>query len=377
LYERRRVTTMARRQTTRRALLAALAAVPLAGCTGGERATPTPTPEPLALPYASDDPAENLERARGFSVQNRTGESHFLTVAVDAPEGTLLVRNETVGPWGALRVENLVRRRGTYRVVVETAAGDRVVHGWVVWPGVEGFRAFVDEDGLSTEQSVFCTPACQPLSTGGTAADLPYEAADAGFGTRTATLLVENATGADRGVSLSVDDRGTTVLDYDYDLPPGVGVQLPVTRTPGELGLRVASDGEAFAATWHVPEEGRLRLRVDEDAVAPDCEGRSPGVRLGRVRNGDDVAHTVEVALLADGAVAASQSYDLPPAVRAGTVPSLDGPADSYGLRVSVDGDRALAATWTVCPPEDGLSVEVDREGVPRLFSPTRGLVRV
>jgi hypothetical protein len=408
----------------RRAVLSALASTPLAGCAlpGDERATPTATPAPVTLPYASDDPAENLDRARGFAVQNRTGTEHFVTVAVDAPDRTLFVETRTLDPWGVFRTGDLVRKRGIYRVVVETGAGDRAVHGWVVWPGVEGFEAFVEDSGLRTAQSVFCGPDCRPLSVGGENVDLPYRAPDAEFGTRTATLLVRNTATTTRDVVVGIADGDRTVLDYEYAVPPGVGVRIPVTRTPGALALHIAAAGETYTDEWHVPEEQRVAFTVGPAGVRPDCRDRTPGLAVTRVRNGDGESHRVRIELRADGDLVARERYDVParssiPEVSLGgvpdtptedapgptdtptgdgatsppdegrrtgdppgdapTLPTTDADADRYDLRVVVDDDRELTATWTVCYPDDELVVEVDADGAPQLFSPTRGLVRV
>ena len=411
------------RRLGRRAVLSAFA-TSLAGCAlpGDERATPAATPDPVTLPYASDDPAENLDRARGFAVQNRTAAEHFLTVAVDAPDRTLFVESQTLEPFGVFRTGDVVRQRGTYRVVIETGAGDRAVHGWVVWPGVEGFEAFVDDAGLRTVQSVFCGPDCRPLSVGGESVDLPYRAPDAEFGTRTAALHVRNTATTTRDVVVGVADRGRSVLDYEYAVPPGVGVQLPVTRTPGVLALRIAAAGETYTEEWHVPEEQRVAFTVGPAGVRPDCRDRTPGLAVTRVRNGDGEPHRVRIELRTDGHLAARGSYDLPPrsslpevslggvpdtptedapgttdaptgdgttsssddgertgepSGNAPALPSTAADADRYDLRVVVDGDRELTATWTVCYPDDELVVEVDADGGPQLFSPTRGLVRV
>jgi hypothetical protein len=418
----RRVECRVVTRRTRRALLSALAAAPLAGCAlpGERQATPTATPEPVALPYASDDPEENLDRGRGFAVQNRTGAEHFVTVAVDAPDRTLFVETRALAPWGVFRTGDLVRKRGVYRVVIETGAGDRAVHGWVVWPGVEGLDGFIDESGLRTVQSVFCGPDCRPLSTGGESVDLPYRAPDAEFSTRTAALAVRNTTTTEREIAVAVADRDRPVLDYEYAVPPGVGVQLPITRTPGVLDLRIATDDEAYAGEWHVPEERHVRFAVGAAGVRPDCRNGTPGLAVTRVRNADGEPHRVRIELRTDDDPVARRTYDVPartsipevtlggvadepdrngtgkPAGPAGTAtadpadggdadptastptfPATSAAAARYALRVVVDGDRELTATWTICRPDDELTVEVDADGAPQLFSPTRGLIRV
>jgi hypothetical protein len=406
------------RRLGRRAALSALATT-LAGCAlpGEQRGTATTTPEPVALPYASDDPEENLDRARGFAVQNRTGSEHFVTVAVDAPERTLFVETRTVDPWGVFRTGDVVRRQGVYRVVIETGAGDRAVHGWVVWPGIEGLDAFLDESGLRTVQSVFCGPDCRPLSTGGESTDLPYRAPDAAFSTRTAALAVRNGTTTTRDITVTVADRDRRVLDYEYAVPPGVGVQLPITRTPGVLALRIAADDETYETDWHVPEEQRVQFTVGAASIRPDCRDQTPGLAVTRLRNDDGDLHRLRIEISTDGDRVVQQTYDLParssvpevtlggvsgnasddttettePATENGTtvqtddernrnqptLPSTDADADRYDLRIVVDDERELTATWTICYPDDELSVEVDADGAPQLFSPTRGLIRL
>ncbi|MFC5367883.1 hypothetical protein [Salinirubrum litoreum] len=406
------------RRLGRRAVLSALAATPLAGCAipGDRRGTPTATPDPVVLPYASDDPEENLDRARGFAIQNRTGTEHFVTVAVDAPDRTLFVETRTVDPWSVFRTGDIVRKRGVYRVVIETGAGDRAVHGWVVWPGIEGFEAFLDDAGLRTVQSVFCGPDCRPVSVGGESTDLPYRAPDAAFSTRTAALAVRNATTTAQDIAVGIADGDRTVVDYEYAVPPGVGVQLPVTRTPGVLDLRLAADGETYTEAWHVPEEQHVRFTVGAASIRPDCRDQTPGLAVTRLRNDDGDPHRLRIEISTDGDRVAQQTYDLParsslPEITIGGVsgnasddttepsesptgsetptqddewsgnpemlPTTTADADRYDLRVVVDDERELTATWTICYPDDELTVEVDADGTPQLFSPTRGLIRL
>jgi hypothetical protein len=193
------------------------------------------------------------------------------------------------------------------------------------------------------------------------------------------------------------------------------------------LDLRLAADGESWTGEWHVPEEQRVRFAVGPDGVRPDCRDRTPGLAVTRLQNADGDPHRVRIEIEADDALVAARTYDVParssiPEVSLGgvsdtddgtestatgdggtatddgesgtseenatddgtpaeddapTLPATSADAARYDLRVVVDGDRELTATWTVCDPDDELAVEIDSGGAPQLFSPTRGLIRV
>ncbi|MFB6108507.1 MAG: hypothetical protein ABEJ82_06670 [Haloplanus sp.] len=335
----------------RRHLLAALTAG-LAGCPGNAEGPPTrtatPTPTTPDLPYRATDPDENVELARGVAVHNRTDESGYVTVVVADGEREVFVGSRSVPAGQTVHFDGLVTRRGTYRVVVETADGARAVHDWVVtdrWSG-RSLSVSLTPDGVETSQFAFCTPACPPMESSGTAVSLPQEdPTDPGRETAGAVLLHSRRDHA-APVRLVVR-RDRTLIDYTYRLPAGVTAIVAVADRPGTYDVRVEGPDGALAVPWHLPEEPALRVATTANGVVRDCE--TARTRVATVRNRSEVTRRVHLTVAAGGRTRLDRTVRLDPG--ATLLDPVTAPA-TPPLRVRAStADRTLDATWTVCPP--------------------------
>lgn len=341
----------------RRALLVGGATL-FAGCSAlsdGERAPETTTGRPESsatptptLPLTATDPAENVDLARGITVRNELAEPRFTTVVVEAGDRTVYTESDTVPPGEAWHHEELVARPGIYRVIVETAANGRAVHGWIVGGGWNDRTLFarLTADGVLTEQSGVCAPDCPPLPARGQSVELPREdITDPGYEVAGA-VIVQN-TGTERApASLRVVDGGRQLIDYAYEIPPGVQVVVPVVQAAGAYDLSVGAETERVERTWHVPEERFPRFRLNAGGVATSC--RVGATRVRRVGNSGEGARTVGVSLRTESGAGASETVRLGP--NEDRAVSVRVPPGRTTLVVFVDGERRLTANWTVCP---------------------------
>lgn len=304
------------------------------------------TPE---LPYTSPTAAGNVENARGIEVRNHRSTTAYVTLVVEDGERTVYLDSRPIPPGGTAVHDALVRRRGVYRVLLETARGSRAVHGWVVgedWLGSK-LTAEVTDEGVETRQVAICTPGCPPIESSGTSIDLPSEDNTDPGREVVGALGIRN----DRSVATPVDvavDRGSrTLLDYRYRLPAGVTALIPVAREHGVYDLSIRANGGRLAREWHLPEETYPNLRVGRNGPAVECD--RDRLRVTAVRNATGRARAVEVRLRADGRTVAERSLSVP---AKGFVNRLD--LEVGGTRLGLDvrvGDRTLTADWTLCAP--------------------------
>jgi hypothetical protein len=359
---RRRGGSDADESLNRRALLVTLGSVGLAGCSGslfgdGERtATPTATPTrtPIPLPYRADDPDENLSRPHDLVVRNRTSARRYVTVAVSDGDRTIFVASDPVPPGETRTYEGIVARRGTYRVVAETADGHRVVHDWVVTDRWHQRRlpVVVTESGVETRQYAFCTPECDPIRASGQAASLPVEdITDPGQEVH-GVLVLQNRTPAETETRVVVEDADRRLIDYTYHFPAGITALVPVAARAGTYFVRVETRAGSFTSTWHLPEEPSPRVDVRPDGVAPGCSADPSRCRLTGVKNATRRERRIHVAVELAGATQYDDEFRLTPEERVADLGSV--PRDRpFSVRVSVDGETATHATWTFCPPTD------------------------
>ena len=356
------------RRLARRAFLVA-GATGLSGCSGllgaggpspTDTATAAPTATPIPLPYASENPEENLDSGWGIEVRNRTDRERYVTVLVEDGDRTLFIGNREVPPRKTIRFEDIVRRIGVYDVVVETADGARAVHGWTVGRDVGQVKliASLTEEGVTTSQQVFCTPECAPLSRGGESVRLPREdPRDPGtevFG----VLHVRNGRTKTAPLGVAVSDGDRTLVDYRYDVPPGVSIYVPVADDRRSYDLRIESDAGTVATTWHVAQEPYPTVDRIDTGPTPRCPNPSESVELASVRSTDDVERDVDVSLLVGGTERERASFALAPTgerTDVAEVPLAGFPP--FEIRVTVDGTSA-SASWTLCPPSE-LTIQV------------------
>jgi hypothetical protein len=318
---------------TRRSLLAALGvagSVGLAGCDGlgggrPDARTTTETPAETAseaavatadagdgpsLPYRAAAESENVERPLGLVVRNVGGERRFVTVVVIHGDRTLLVDSSEYAPEGTDRTQhypNLVARRGTYDVVVETADG-ATGRGVLRVDGVHR-DAVVELDGeVRVRQTARCTPDCGGVSVGGEARPFgnprwPEIDAWAGY-----TVTVANAGSRRHEVRVDFEIDGDTALDYRYRPPPGTVLGFPTIPPLRRLAVTVEANGDRWRGRLDAHRSVALPLAVADDGVRVDA-WPDAGADL-RVRN-ERGPQTATVALSKEGERVASWSADL------------------------------------------------------------------
>ncbi|SEO24771.1 hypothetical protein SAMN04487948_101321 [Halogranum amylolyticum] len=413
----------------RRALLAALTATATAGCSGlTDFGDDTPTPPPRStsgtpgtpegtdtsddLPYRGDDDARTVE-PQGFFLQNQSDRERYVTVVVEHDGETLFVESETIPPRksesnGRREYANLIAAAGIYRVVVETGDGGRTVHDWVVGRDVGGLFVVVEDDYVWSRQQIGCDPTCGPISLGGEAVEtLPY-VPESDEGERTPDYGTSNLVFANTGetpteVHAIAEFDGQTLLDYRYDVRPGLQVAVPLVNGSGVVDLTLEADGTSEQYEWHVPEEQFVFSDLAE-GVGVDCrlprqyrsETDQRGVSLRNARNRSTESRTLTVTARADGERTADEEFELAPETRTPLGVRLqaddrldltlelatddqatddqvtddqatdDQVTDDQATDGQVTDDQVTAVTaqWTVCPsrPQE-FSVDVDADG--------------
>lgn len=318
------------------------------GSGGPAAGTGTPTPAP-ARPYASSDPAENVERSRALRVRNERRRSAYVTVLVEDGDRTVFLDSGTVPAAGSVTYRDLVRRRGIYRLTVETADGVRAVRRWVIGESWSvGAVVRVGTDGVRLDQRGVCDPACPPVASNGTAVDLPArEPRDAGRAVK-AGIDVHNARPSTAPVAVTVAAGDRTLVDYRYRLPADATIHLPVTGAPGTYDLSVRSDGGRIDAAWHVPEEALPTIRLGPNGPAPAC--RNDRLGLTGVRNATDRERRVTVRIEADGRTVAARTFDLA-ATAERTDLGLRARGETFGVEAELASGPSLRAAWGLCPP--------------------------
>lgn len=368
----------------RRALLAALTAV--SGCSGltgvdetqppDSEATPAPTATPSDLPYRGDGSAREVE-PRGFDVQNRTDRERYVTVVVEHDGETLFVENtEVPGSGGEKEFTNLVAAAGIYRVIVETGDGRRAVHDWVVAPDVRGLTVVLDEGFVWTSQGLVCDPLCGPISlTGEAIGSLPQQVDETDTDGRrqfrqVASVILTNSGTEARVVRVAAAVDGETLVDYRYDVRPGLEVVVPITNATGVVDLTLEADGTTAQYEWHVPDE---RFVFSDVADGPGANCRLPrqyrdeadqqGVVLDRVFNLADEPYTVSVSARTEADHREDAQYDLDPESDRVVGDQWRATAP-LTLELELDTGERLSATWNVCPSRSrSYSVGVDPDG--------------
>jgi hypothetical protein len=369
----------------RRALLASLPL--LSGCSGlvpgtdseiqtprdpvTARRSPSPssTPSSPSQTAAADEPytvdgAERVE-PQGFYLVNETDQEQYLTVVVEHEDETVFYENLTVPGRDQTAFRSVVASLGAYRVVVETADGARLDRPWLVRRGVTQLGVRLTADGLRSWQQATCDPDCRALDATGDAVDLPVQS---GGGDRPAPVLLQNVSDATRQVDLTVGFDGETLLDYSYDLLPGLAAVVPVSNRLGVYDVTVATADSSRTYEWHTPEEWGAWLTVDEAGeFAPNCDrmyryrdGEDPdGLRLDEIRNYGDTPRDVTVRVDADGRQAIEQTVTAKP--HRETYLDVEVPArDRVDLVVELDTGARLEGTWGVCPHVGSLSLDVE-----------------
>lgn len=344
----------------RRRLLAATASLAgFAGCgqlreSAATTATSRTTETTAAASAYGGDAEDALAEPRGFVVHNRGDEVRYVTVAVYDGDRTAASRTFEVAAGASASVEDALAAAGTYRVVVETADGERAVHEWRV-TGDAGDLEVVVDDGVAFWEAMRCAPAC-PAAEGGVSARLPYKSGAAGR--EPATLVVENPADAPRRVSVTVADLHTTVLDYAYVVPARTRLRVPVTAAEGVYAVRARSGGETREYTWSVPEAERVFVRVG-DGLRVDC-GEATGTL--RLANRDDTTHHLRVVVSDGDGTVFDRTIRLPPGAET-TVERAVQSSGRYELSASTAEGASATDDWWVCPPVARKLVQIHKWG--------------
>jgi hypothetical protein len=333
---------------------------------GPDPDTPATTP---ALPY-EDGPRVT---PRGISVRNVGTTTEYVTLAVETADGEqVFVASDDLGGRRVVVYDGLVAAEGEYRVVVETAGGDWAETTWRVTASAGDLDVTVG-DGVTVQQTVRCTPDCT-LARGGTAVGYPAGDFDPRGRRDDTTLRVVNPaarTTTETRVRVGTDDR--PVLDYRYDHPAGVTIELPVPQSAGELPVTVTAGDRERRFDWRPQVTPSLRA-VLADSVQFRC---GVGTRDLQVVNPDDGPSevTVRVFPAAEFETARpdplfAERYSLP-ASSSVDAEAVVASAGRYRVEVAVadpeggDGEEeTVAATWATCPPRGPLVVVVGETGV-------------
>jgi hypothetical protein len=287
------------------------------------------------------------------TVENDSGRSRYVTVVVATSDGRdLLVASQEVDDESTARFPEVVAKRGTYRVVVEAADGQRLARPWRVTDARGDFRARLDR-GVTGLQTARCTPNCPPLSAGGEIAP------DDGDVQGTFGLLNRRDERVPVQLELASDYR--VALRYGYEVPPDVQLSVPaVGWGEPEYTAALTVDGETVRERWR-RADGRRMIAVFDDAGTEFlCDTH---FRDLRVRNETDRERAVSVTVLADGAEQLSRTIDVAATsdVRRRNVIA---PANQYSFELSTADGESEATSWSICPQRGAIEVVVSDGGL-------------
>jgi hypothetical protein len=266
-------------------MLASVGSVTLAGCEGlagqtAERTTPTRddpdrvtgrgrTTEAQTGPSGGvtttgDDgaSAESNETNRGILVSN-AGVERYVTVVVETQTGeTVFSESGEVPADAGVRFPRAVSRPGQYRVIVETAAGERTTFEWDATPPVGDVEVAIGGRGVEVTQLVQCTPTCTPLSQNGTASGYPSGGFDPRGRRAGCEVRVRNDGDDVTDVRLRVGGA-TPTLDYRYRVLPTTTLVVPIPQRSGRTAVVVEfGDGERISFEWPMESEPTLVVRT-------------------------------------------------------------------------------------------------------------------
>jgi hypothetical protein len=358
------------------------------GAGGADGSTSPDATGDASLPDRAADPAGNVAPPRRATVVNDRLRPVFATVVVaatdDAGPATATdavddVRRDVLAvtgefPRGRTRLgpeRGVVARRGAYAVVVETAGGERTTATWHVAAATGDLTVRIadpaDPGGvapLAVRYPARCDPSCPPVPAEGRVSFPAGEGWPAVSPDRPRSRVRVASAARERvpvDVRLAVDGGRAGLVDYRYRPAPGTVLRFPPLPGDGELAVRVAGPGGAWAGTFSRPVD--LPLAVTHAGVRFDC----PGTRLDYLVHMDVGAErTVAVRLRRDGRVVAERGLTVPGGGRRG----IDGVVATPGRYV------AEIEVWTTAPG-DGARDELVGHGRGRLFLCGRRTLRV
>jgi hypothetical protein len=348
----------------RRTLLALCSLAGLSGCgsrsegASTARSTSPAAGEPTGTAVTRGTPADATE---SVTLVNDAREDRYVTLAVERGEETLFVESRTVRGGTSVRFDGVVPTAGTYRIVVDTAAGLDGAFDWQLDAPVDTLRVTVGE-AVSFSPVVRCEPDCPGVSLGGTSTGYPDGAFDPRGRRVASTLRLRNTSAAARVVGVRVADGD--VLDYRYRMPPSTTLRVPVPQRSGETRVAVTrfdAAGDVVGTRsyrWAMERSPTLEISVGA-TVRFSCGARSRDLQL---QNADDVAHTLSVEIRdAAGDVRFTETFEM---AAGASVDATDvvATAGEYQLTATTE-TSSHTADWSTCPPSGPLSVFVRRDG--------------
>lgn len=262
---------------SRRALLSALPLPWLAGCgsrsnaeegdlTATASSTRRPDPSEPATASASSGTKRTTVGHRAavgsVTVANDAAEDRFVTVVVEAEHGTepLLVESRTIRSGTAITFDGVVPSTGSYRVVVDTAAGPNDTFDWQVTPVLDALRVRIDDE-VRFSRPVLCDPDCPGVDLGGTATGYPEGGFDPRGRRAGSELRVRNVGGGARTIRVRVADGD--ILDYRYWVPPSTMLVIPVPQRSGETAVGIdLGSGRTREFDWAMEADPVRDVRV-------------------------------------------------------------------------------------------------------------------
>jgi hypothetical protein len=342
----------------RRRQYASLLVLGLAGCgdlAGVDDETPTVTTDSDVAPTATPtDGDSSSARGRPVRVRNERSSAQYVTVAVYDDGEVVFLRNRDVPARERSSLGRVALDPGTYRVVGETAAGDRTTRTVQVGAADAGFAVHVGRGALTVLRRVDCGPDCRPLSTDRTSTERSPLSDASG------EVELRNAGAEPRVVTLTLVADGSPVLEYDYEVPGKTVLAVPAFERGRDYRVRVETEGEVRTYPWSVGDGRSLSVDVSGGEVAFRCGWRNRDLRL---RNEDDVSHRLSVEIVAGDDAVHRAAYDLPPG-ETRLDPRVVENAGRYEFRISSDRGEEASYVWNVCPPRGPVWVVVDDDGV-------------
>lgn len=335
----------------RRALLAASASLPLAGCTGvlTDR-TSTTTTGTQSLPTT----------IRAFNGEDTP---HDLRVRV--LDGDREAFSKEWSLRGADSFEEVVTEPGTYVVEVETGDGRQRRIDWRVRRPFGDVLIEFKYGKLSVVQLTDCDPACQPLSTG-VEGSLPYEDGT-GRLHYPADVLLESAGDRRAKGSLEIRYDGTRVAAGTYEIPPDMRLRVGSLVSRGTYRVAATSGSDRAETEWRVVDGATLTATFG-DGVSLSCGPPRDDLHLYT----DEEAPTRQVTVTAhrdsSGTAdrVARQQFQLTPDTDRYVRGFLPGHG-IYRLTARTTDGETETTTVRSCPPWNHPTVAVGEDGAIRV----------
>lgn len=311
-------------------------------------------------PYrASGQPL--LDRPRGVHVRNLGSRERFVTVVVTASgAGEELLAASTPVPAGeTTSFPDLLRSRGRYGVLVETADGSRDRYDWAAVDTLDDLWIDLVPDP-SFRRPVFCPPD-SPFVVGDptVAFDVPADVGVREALGRAPALAIDTHAREERRVRLKIWHQGRLRLDARYDFPPDIRALVPVFPAGRRYDILLRSQSGESIYDWQPLVRNTLYAELS-DVPAFRCGYANHTLQ---VRNETDTGRRVTVRVLTGETTLFDRSLDVD-ANATETVPSAVDPLGPFRFEVAVDGGPVEEYNWVRCAPNGPIVVSVSDDGV-------------